>query len=56
MAKDLETRARTAVLTIEKELREIGNLLRDLNAVVTHVLRHKGKYYTLPAGEDEYKA
>lgn len=55
MAKDLETRARKAVIGIEKEVREISNLLRDLNAVVTHALRYKGKYYTLPAGEDEYK-
>ena len=56
MAKDLERKAQEAVIGIEKGVREISNLLRDLNAVVGHALRYKGNYFTLPAGEDEYKA
>ncbi len=52
---DLEAKTMKAVLSIEKGVREIGNLLRDLNATVTHVLRYRGNYYTLQAGDDDYK-
>ena len=55
MAENLETKAQKAAISSERHLREIGNLLRDLNSVVTHCLRYKGKYWTLPAGEDDYK-
>jgi hypothetical protein len=55
MAENLERKAQKAAISTERHVREIGNLLRDLNTTVSHIVRHRGKYYMLPAGEDDYK-
>jgi len=51
MAKeDLETKARRAVLRIEKKVTDIDNVVRDLSMKLCHIIKHKGKYYSMPEG------
>ena len=53
MAKeDLETKARRAVLRIEKKVTDIGNVVRDLSMKLCHIIKHKGDYYSMPKGID----
>lgn len=50
--ENLETKARKAVIRIEKKVNDIDNILRDLSMKLCYIIRKKGNYYTLPAGID----
>lgn len=52
MAENLETRARKAVLNIEKKVNSIYAILDDLGLKLTHVLEYKFDYHTFPKGID----
>ena len=52
MLENLETKARKAVLRIEKKVGDIDNVLRDLSMKLCHVIKYKGNYYSAPEGID----
>lgn len=48
MAKeDLETKARKAVLRIEKSVKDMTNILYDLSMKLCHIIKRKTGYYCL---------
>lgn len=52
MAENLETKARNAVLKIQKKVERIYDILKDVGMKLTHVIEHKLDYYTMPKGID----
>lgn len=53
MAKeDLETKSMKAVLTIKDKVADMDNVLRDISMKLCHIIKHKGKYYSIPEGID----
>lgn len=48
--EDLETKARRAVLRIEKKVVDIDNVVRDLSMKLCHIIKYKGNYYSMPEG------
>lgn len=52
MIENLETKARKAVLKIEKKVDSIYAILKDVGMKLTHVIEYKLDYHTLPKGID----
>lgn len=52
MPENLETKARKAVLRIEKKVSDMDNVLRDLSMKLVHVIKYKGSFYGTPEGID----
>lgn len=52
MAEYLETKARQAILKIEKKVNSIYEILKDVGMKLTHVIEYKFDYHTLPKGID----
>ena len=46
MAKDLETRAKKAVLNIEEKVVDISNVLYDVSAQLSHLIKSRKDYYS----------
>ena len=50
---NLEKMARKAVPSIEKKVRDINNVMRDLSMKLCHVIRYRKDYYT-PTEDNHY--
>jgi hypothetical protein len=56
MAKEnLETKARKAVLSIEKKVKDMNNILYDLSMKLCHIIKRKSGYYCRSEGNDYHK-
>lgn len=56
MAKeDLETKAKKAVLRIDKKVTDISNVLYDLGMKLCHIIKSFKDYYKLPDRNGYYK-
>jgi hypothetical protein len=56
MAKDdLETKARKAVLSIEKKVKDMYNTLNDLSMKLCHLISRKTGYYSVSEGNGYHK-
>ncbi len=53
--EDLETKARKAVLSMEKKVTGIYDVLCDLSMKLCHIIKRKGDYYSLPERNNHYK-
>ena len=51
---DLETKARKAVLRIEKKVTDMSNVLYDVSAKLCHLIRCKNDYYSQPERNGYY--
>lgn len=52
--EDLETKAKKAVLKIEKKVTDISNILRDLDMKLCYVIKDKRSYSDMLEGNDNY--
>ena len=43
--KNLDTKVMKAVLSIEKKVIDINNILRDINMKLCHIIKYKRDYY-----------
>lgn len=48
----LATKARKAVLNIDKNVEEINNVLRDLSMKLCYIIKDKRSYYDMLEGND----
>jgi hypothetical protein len=55
MAKNLETRAKKAVLKIEEKVVDISNVMYDISAKLSHIIKSKRDYYGQSERDDYYK-
>ena len=53
--EDLETRAKKAVINIDKTLTNISNVLNDLGLKLCHIIKDKRSYYDMLRGNDYLK-
>ncbi len=53
--EDLETKARKAVLRIEKKVTDMSNVLYDVSAKLCHLIKRGSDYYSSPEGNGYYK-
>ena len=53
--QNLETRAKKAILRIEKTVTDIANILYDLSMKLCHIIKSRKDYYTLPDRNDYRK-
>ena len=51
--EDLETRAKKAVLKIEKKITDINNTLNDLSLKLCHIIKSQKDYYS-PTNRNGY--
>lgn len=52
---DLETKAKKAILKIEKKVTNIVNVLYDLSMKFCHIIKYKFDYYNSSNKADYYK-
>ena len=52
---DLETKARKAVLNIEKKVKDMNNTLNDLSMKLCHIIKRKTGYYSVPEENGYHK-
>ena len=53
--EDLETRAKKAVLKIEKKITDINNVLNDLSMKLCHIIKSQKDYFSLSRRNGYYK-
>ena len=53
--EDLETRAKKAVLKIEKKITNINNILNDLSMKLCHIIKSQKEFYSLTKRNGYYK-